>query len=148
MELVLFTGLQASGKSSFYKERFFRTHIRINLDMLKTRHRERVLFAACLEAKQPMVVDNTNPTAQARAIYIAKAKEAGFRVAGYYFGSRASECLERNALRPDVERVPDKGLLATAKCLELPKVVEGFDELFYVKLTSEGFVVEEWVDEV
>ena len=148
MELVLFTGLQASGKSSFYRERFFRTHVRINLDMLKTRHRERVLLEACLDAKQPLVVDNTNPTAQARAAYIAQARGAGFRVAGYYFGSRASDCLERNALRPEAERVPDKGVLATAKCLELPKIAEGFDELFYVTLTAEGFVVEEWADEV
>ena len=36
MEAVLFVGLQASGKSTFYRERFFRTHVRINLDMLKT----------------------------------------------------------------------------------------------------------------
>ena len=40
MEMVLFVGIQATGKSSFYLERFFRTHVRINLDMLKTHHRE------------------------------------------------------------------------------------------------------------
>ncbi|MDD9941268.1 MAG: AAA family ATPase [Myxococcales bacterium] len=148
MELVLFTGLQASGKSSFYKERFFRTHVRVNLDMLKTRNRERLLLDACFEAKQPMVVDNTNPTVEARALYIVKARAAGFRVSGYYFGSRAGDCLERNARRPDAERIPDKGVLATARRLERPNRVEGFDELFYVALTLEGFVVEEWSDEV
>ena len=61
MEALIFVGLQASGKSTFYKERFFTTHLRINLDMLRTRHRERLLIGACLEAKQPFVVDNTNP---------------------------------------------------------------------------------------
>lgn len=30
MEAVLLIGVQATGKSSFYKERFFNTHIRIN----------------------------------------------------------------------------------------------------------------------
>lgn len=33
MEAVIFIGLQASGKSSFYKERFFSTHVWINLDL-------------------------------------------------------------------------------------------------------------------
>jgi len=35
-DAVIFTGIQASGKSTFYKEQFSRTHIRINLDMLRT----------------------------------------------------------------------------------------------------------------
>jgi len=37
MEAVIFVGLQAAGKSTFYRERFFDTHVRINLDMLRTR---------------------------------------------------------------------------------------------------------------
>ena len=42
------------------QERFFRTHVRLSLDMLRTRHRERLLFQAYLEAKQSFVIDNTN----------------------------------------------------------------------------------------
>ncbi len=30
-----FFGIQALGKSTYYKERFFRTHIRISLDLLQ-----------------------------------------------------------------------------------------------------------------
>jgi hypothetical protein len=60
MEAILFIGIQAVGKSTFYKERFFTTHVRINLDMLKTRHRELLLLQACIAARQPFVVDNTN----------------------------------------------------------------------------------------
>lgn len=85
MEAVLFIGIQGLGKSSFYKERFFNTHVRINLDMLKTKNRQRVLLNACLEGKQPFVIDNTNVTAEARSYFIAEAKAAGFRVVGYYF---------------------------------------------------------------
>lgn len=70
MEAVIFIGIQATGKSTFSQQRFFSTHIRINLDMLKTRNRERTLPAACLEAKQPFVLDNTNLTREARAGYI------------------------------------------------------------------------------
>lgn len=62
MEAIIFIGIQGAGKSTFYRHHFFNTHIRINLDMLKTRHREQIFLQACLEAKQPFVVDNTNPT--------------------------------------------------------------------------------------
>ena len=61
MEAVIFIGLQAAGKSTFYRQRFIDSYIRLNLDMLRTRHREQLLFRACLEAKQPVVIDNTNP---------------------------------------------------------------------------------------
>ena len=97
MELVIFIGIQASGKSSFYRDRFFDSHVRINLDMLRTRHRERILFEACLEAKQSMVIDNTNPTADQRARYILAARAAGFHVSGYYFQSRIEECRQRES---------------------------------------------------
>src|SRR6266853_479136 len=79
MEAVIFVGVQGSGKTTFYRDRFFETHVRINLDMLKTRHREQLLLAACLAAKQPFVVDNTNPLPSDRARYIGVAREAGFR---------------------------------------------------------------------
>ena len=70
MEAIIFVGIQASGKSTFYRERFFDTHLRINLDMLKTRYREQLILRACIEAKQPFVVDNTNPSVEERARYI------------------------------------------------------------------------------
>ena len=79
MEAVIFIGLQASGKSSFYRDRFINTHIRLNLDMLKTRHREKLLFHACLEAKQPVVIDNTNPSKSDRLRYIPLGKEHQFK---------------------------------------------------------------------
>ena len=40
MEAVVFMGIQGSGKSSFFRERFFSTHFHISLDLLKTRNRE------------------------------------------------------------------------------------------------------------
>jgi hypothetical protein len=36
MHAILLIGLQASGKSTFFRERFSDTHVRINLDMLRT----------------------------------------------------------------------------------------------------------------
>ena len=149
MEAVIFIGIQGSGKSSFYKERFFNTHVRINLDMLKTKHRQHLLLAACIEARQPFVVDNTNVTSAARAYFIAPAKAAGFRVAGYYFRSDVKAALLRNRQRSGAARVPDKAILGTYKRLELPGSAESFDALFYVRMGESGeFLVEEWADEI
>ena len=149
MEAVIFIGIQATGKSSFYLEQFWRTHVRLNMDMLRTRHREGLLLRACVEGKQPFVVDNTNPSASERARYIMPARSAGFRIAGYYFCSSVAEALKRNALRADGERIPVRGIFGTHKRLQLPAYSEGFDELFYVTLNADGrFKVEEWSDEV
>ncbi len=145
MELVLFIGIQATGKSTFYRERFFRTHVHVNLDMLKTRHREELLVNACLEGKAKFVVDNTNLTREQRARYIFPAKRAGFTVIGYFFQSRRTEALQRNSQRPEAERVPDKGILGASGQLELPSRAEGFDQLYFVRLNEpDGFLVEDW----
>ncbi len=146
MEAVIFIGVQGSGKSSFYLARFYRTHIRINLDMLRTRHREQMLLRACVEGKTQFVVDNTNPTVTERARYIAPARAARFRVIGYYFRASLACALRRNSLRPKNERVPDKGIIGTQKRLQLPSLTEGFDALYTVavdELTG-SFTVEEW----
>lgn len=147
MEAIIFVGLPASGKSTFYKERFFDTHVRINLDMLRTRHREHLLLHTCIEMKQRFVVDNTNPTPVHRAGYIAQAKAAGFAVVGYYFDSSVSECIARNNMRVGAARIPVVGIYATAKKLQVPALSEGFDVLYYVRIDGEGgFAVEERVE--
>lgn len=150
MEAILFIGIPASGKSTFYKERFFDTHIRINLDMLKTRKRETLILQACLAAKQPFVIDNTNVLKTERAPYIEQVRAAGFRVIGYYFQARLQEALERNRQRSGKANIPEKGLLARYSQLQIPSLDEGFDQLFYVTIAPEnaGFTVKEWNDEV
>ena len=142
MKAVIFIGLQAAGKSSFYREKFIDTHIRINLDMLKTRYREKILFNACLEAKQPLVIDNTNPTIEERKCYILPAKEKRFKVIGYYFQSNVEDCKQRNSRRN--RKIPLVGILATKKKLQLPSYQEGFDKLYYVSINNNLFIVEEW----
>lgn len=149
MEAVIFIGIQAAGKSTFFKQRFFQTHIRLNMDMLRTRHRETILLQACLEAKQPFVIDNTNPSIEERVRYIAPARASRFRVVGYYFQSNIVDALERNAARLGKERIPEKGIRAAYKRLQLPSLSEGFDQLYYVKMAEAGeFLVQEWADEV
>jgi len=149
MEAVIFIGIQGTGKSSFYHERFFQTHVRINSDMLKTQNRLRVLLNACLEARQSFVLDNTNVTREVRAQFIAQSRAAGFRVVGYYFRSDITSALARNSERVNAARIPDRGVLGTYKKLEIPQRSEGFDALYYVQIDPTGeFQVEEWADEV
>ena len=146
MEAVLLIGIPGAGKSTFYYRRFFNTHVRINLDMLKTRHRELLLVQACLAARQPFVVDNTNVQASERARYIALARAAGFRVVGYYFQPDLAQALERNRQRRGKAQIPAGGVMARYRKLELPGLAEGFDQLYSVRIDpgTSQFMVEEW----
>lgn len=148
METIIFIGIQASGKSTFYKENFFQTHLRISLDMLKTRNKEGRLIETCFATRQKFVVDNTNPTSDERKRYIEQAKINKYKVIGYYFQSNIAECIKRNKSRIGKSKIPEIGIKGTYSKLELPNMNEGFDELFYVSISSDGFIIKEWKDEV
>lgn len=146
LKAILFMGLQASGKSTFYR-RFLSEFVHINLDSLHTRNKERMLLTACLEERRSFVVDNTNPLASDRARYIRAAREYGYAVEGYFFQSVLSDCLERNRRRTGKARVPDVALAGTSKRLELPSAAEGFDRLWFVRMEHGRFIVEPWIEE-
>jgi predicted kinase len=143
METVILCGIQASGKTTFYVRRFLSSHVRISLDVLRTRARERKLLELCLGTNQRFVVDNTNPTAADRARYITPAREAGFRVVGYLFDVSLDEAFARNAHREGKERIPEAAIVAAHRKLETPSREEGFDELYLVRADDNaGFQVE------
>jgi hypothetical protein len=145
MEMILLMGIQATGKSSFYRERFFRTHVRLNLDMLRTRRRENLLVEACLISKTKFVVDDTNLSSWVRAQFIAPAKSAGFQVIGYFFESNVADSVRRNAARPAAQRVPNIAIQCATNRLELPAIAEGFDKLLQVRLVGGNrFTVQKW----
>lgn len=138
MQLIIFTGVQASGKSSFYLLNLYHSHLRINLDMLKTRHRENIIFEACLASQTKLVIDNTNPAREDRARYIQRAKNAGFEVISYFFETDLNSTLVRNQQRTGKANIPDAGVRATFKKLELPSLEEGFDAVFKIKIVGNG----------
>ncbi len=138
MELILFCGLQGAGKTSFYQRHFAATHLRISMDMLRTRRREKAILHACLDTGQRCVVDNTNPSVAERAAYIAAAREQHFTVTGYYFDVPVKVCLARNAGREGKARISKVGLFAARARLVPPDIAEGFARIFSVD--SEGAV--------
>ncbi|OUJ74738.1 ATP-binding protein [Hymenobacter crusticola] len=149
MQLVVFCGIQATGKSTFYQRQFFHSHVRISMDLLRTRHRERRMLELCLETKMRCVIDNTNPTRAERAAYIEPARAAGFEVVGYFFQSIAAEALVRNQQRPPERQVPDRGIKGTRNRLEPPSRAEGFDRLYFVRIgADQEFTVTDWQDEI
>lgn len=149
MEVVIFIGAQGSGKSTFFQERFRDTHLRINLDMLRTRLRERGIIDACLAFKQPLVIDNTNPTQDQRAVYLKKARAAKFAATAYFFDVPGEHLLARNAQRTGKARVPERAVLSTLRMLQRPSREEGFDAIYTVCAYGNGeFSVEEIADEI
>jgi len=148
MEAIIFVGIQATGKSTFYKEHFFNSHLRISKDLLNTRNKEQRFLDTCFSVQQPFVIDNTNPTKEDRAIFITKAKENRYKVIGYYFKSSINESIKRNGLRKGKEKIPEIGIKGTFNKLEIPSFEEGFDTLNYVEISDGKFVIKEWEDEV
>lgn len=148
MEAILFCGIQATGKTRFFTEQFLQSHVRISMDLLKTRNREEQFLHLCLKTKQPFVVDNTNPERSVREKYIRLAKEHGFEVKGYYFQSKIADALKRNGERSGSARIPDIGVLSAYNRLELPAYDEGFDRLYFVEIDEDLFTINNWKDAI
>ncbi len=138
MEAVILCGIQGSGKTTLYRDRFLETHVRISLDLLRTRHREARFLETCLETRQPFVVDKTNETVDERRRYVAPARAAGYRLVAYLVEIDSGEALARNAQRPQRRRVPVAGVLGTRKRLVVPTADEGFDELYRARAAPGG----------
>ena len=141
-ECVLFIGLPASGKTTFFQRRFAATHVHVSKDLWpksvdKNARQARELRAA-LSAGHSVVVDNTSPAPADRAAIIAAAREHGARVIGFHFAAPPREAIGRNRGRQGPARVPDVAIFATAKRMVVPDKAEGFDELYRVTILPDG----------
>src|ERR1044071_4406014 len=123
MEAIVFCGVQGSGKSTLYRDRFLDTHVQVSLDLLRSRSREAELVRDCLEAGRPFVVDKTNPTPADRARYVDPARDAGFKVIGYLVEANPAEAFARAG-------IPPSRIAATARSLPRPTPGGGFGALW------------------
>jgi predicted kinase len=141
MECVLLIGLPASGKSTFFRERFAGTHDHVSKDLLRNnrrpQRRQELLIAESLASGRSVVIDNTNPSVAVRAPLIAAARALGAEVTGYVFVTEAADALRRNRTRAGRERVPDIAIFTARKRFEMPTSSEGFDRLFEVRVNEQ-----------
>jgi predicted kinase len=139
-ELIIFVGLQASGKSTYYHKHFAATHVHVSKDLMPTARnkddKQQELIEAALKLGRSVVVDNTNPTPIARAPLIDIGRRHGARVLAYYFEATVKDCVARNRLREGKARVPDVAIFVTAKKMVPPGFNEGFDEVRVIAPTA------------
>jgi predicted kinase len=135
-EAVILCGLQGAGKTTLYRDRFLDTHVRVSMDLLRTRAREQAFLETCLVTRMPFVVDNTNPTVADRRRYVAPARAAGFAVIAYLVEVDHAVAAGRNRARARV--VPPAGLRDVARRLVRPAPEEGFDALFHATAALDG----------
>lgn len=133
LELIIFVGLQGSGKTTWYHEHFAATHVHVSKDLMpnaKNREtRQQAQVGDALAAGRSVVVDNTNPTVESRAPLIALGRRHGARVIAIYFEAHVPTSLMRNRTREGKARVPDVAIFRTKKQLVPPSLDEGFDEV-------------------
>ena len=141
--MIIMMGIQGSGTTTFCAKNF-PEYTRINLDTLRTRKKEKDALWLAINRKENIVIDNTNPTRTDRKKYIEAGKASQYKIIGYFMQSRLQECIERNDARKGKEKIPSIAIACTSNKLEMPDYEEGFDELYFVKITVEGFGVSEW----
>lgn len=136
MEIIIFVGLQGSGKSTFYQDHFAQTHVLISKDRFphnkNPARRQRQLVVAALQAGKSVVIDNTNATRESRMELIEIGREYGATIIGYFFVVQLKESVARNKQRTGKARVPDVAIFATLKRLVPPTYEEGFEQLYCV----------------
>lgn len=131
-KMIVFVGIPASGKSTYYREHFSYTFCRVNLDSFKNNKRfkeECTMYGFC-QMKTDFVVDNTNLTIQSRKHYIELAKNWGYSPIAYYFIPNKDLSIERNKYRTN--NVPNIAIYSVIKKIEEPSLEEGFDGIVYV----------------
>ncbi|MBO8186176.1 ATP-binding protein [Streptomyces sp. DW4-2] len=150
-ELAVLVGLQAAGKSSFYRQHLAgdrpgsgsRGHALVSKDLFprsarNKQRRQLRLIDEALAAGQAVAVDNTNPSPAEWTPLIALGHAHGARVTAYWFPPDLAASLERNAAREGRARVPDVGLRATHQRLRRPSLADGFDLVLEVRFDGLG----------
>lgn len=143
---IIMIGIQGSGKSEYVRQILLpEGYVHISLDLLHTRRKEKLLLDQCLSEGRSFVIDNTNPTIESRKGYIQAAKEQGYQVVGIFMQSILRDCIARNNQRDGKQRLQEKAIVATSNKLELPDYKEGYDELYFVKITDGLYIKDKWV---
>lgn len=140
MDVLLFCGLQAAGKSTFYRAHFLTTHLLISKDSMplvkRKDQRQQELLHLALQAQHSVVIDNTNPTPAERVPLIELARSYHAQITGYYFVTTTQKAIARNQQRSGKANVPPVAIYSTAARLTPPTYAEGLDKIYYVQIAE------------
>ncbi|KAH9815865.1 polynucleotide kinase 3 phosphatase-domain-containing protein [Melampsora americana] len=136
VEIVLFVGSPAIGKTRFYKEHFEpRGYEHINQDKLKTFEKCLKLVKETIKSSKPCVIDNTNPSKSTRLKYIKLSQELKCDIRCVHFDSPMEIGLHNNIYRGLCSQenegrsvLPFLAFGSFQKGFEEPMIEEGFSE--------------------
>ncbi len=146
MEMIILMGVQASGKSTFYRTHFAATHEHVSKDLLRAsknknkNQKQAELIERAFQEQRSVVVDNTNATLQDRLTLIDLGRRYGAKIIGYYFQLDVLSSRKRNIQRTGKAQVPDVAIFITAHKFTPPSYAEGFDTLYYVRIAEDSTV--------
>ena len=138
-EMVVFVGFPASGKSTFCIRHFVpRGYVQINRDTLKTQDKCMKAAEAALAQGKSVVIDNTNPSQEARAPYLALAKKVGVPARCFRFDTDEKLAVHLNYFRERISKgasphVPTIGYCTYKKKFVEPTLAEGFNSIVHIK---------------
>jgi len=128
-ELVILVGPPGSGKSSLFKKYFApKRYVHVNRDTLQTMDACVARAGEALDDGESVVVDNTNPSADARRPFIDAARMRGVPVACIVMQTDVKICKLNNTFRGKHggTEVPDVAYAQYNKRFEPPTASEGF----------------------
>ncbi|KAL5337001.1 polynucleotide kinase 3 phosphatase-domain-containing protein [Aspergillus crustosus] len=147
LELVIFCGSPAAGKSTFYWNYLEPLdYERVNQDILRSRLKCIKVAKEHLAAKKSVAVDNTNADLDTRAQWVDVAKEANVPIRCVYFSTPPELCKHNNAVRasntslnPETrELVPKIAFSDFLRRFEEPTLFEGFQDIIRVDFQFRG----------
>jgi DNA 3'-phosphatase len=147
--LVIMVGPPASGKSYYSSELERKGYLRINKDTMKNDKEAMKVFAKGLSEGRNIVIDNTNPTKEVRAMWINAARNDSYYITIMWmnFPIPVVEYLDSYRIAKNKSQsahVPAVGMRVYYKKLEAPTQQE-CDNLVEIKTIKAGEMLSVWL---
>ncbi|EPX70591.1 DNA kinase/phosphatase Pnk1 [Schizosaccharomyces octosporus yFS286] len=147
-EIVVLVGYPASGKSTLCQNQIVPCgYERINQDTLKTRARCIKAAVEALENKKSVVVDNTNPTIEAREAWVELAKRFNIPARCVYVEVPELLAKHNNTFRyiqQEIKGLPEVAYTSFRSRFQKPTTKEGFQDVEIVPFICLPELEEKW----